>query len=61
MFNNLTKLTKILYLDQTKFNTPGFISFGARAVLRLLVTVKNFWQYKNYFEIYLWGKKHFVK
>ena len=61
MFNNLTKLQKILYLDEKKFNTPGFISFGARAVLRLLVTVKNFWQYKNYFEIYLWGKKHFVK
>ena len=36
MFNNLTKLTKILYLDEKKFNAPGFISFGAWAILRFL-------------------------
>ena len=27
MFNNLTKLTKALYLDEKKFSAAGFISF----------------------------------
>ena len=26
MFNNLTKLAKILYLDEKKFNAEGFTS-----------------------------------
>ena len=26
MFNNLTNLTEILYLDEKKFNATGFIS-----------------------------------
>ena len=28
MFNNLTKLTKIPYLDGKKFNATGFLSFS---------------------------------
>ena len=48
MFNKLTKLTKILNLDEKKkFNARCFISFGAWTVLRLLVSIKNFWQYKK--------------
>ena len=49
MFNNLRKLTKIIYLNERKFDLKDFffISVGARAVLRLLVNVKNFGQFKK--------------
>ena len=57
MFNNLRKLTKIIYLNERKFDLKNFffISVGARAVLRLLVNVKNFGQFKKL----MWDK--FVK
>ena len=42
MFNNLTKLTKILYLNERKFNGTGFVGVGALAVLRLTVSIKYF-------------------
>ena len=45
MFNNLTKLTRILYLDQkNSMQQVLFHLFRARAVL---VSIKNFGQYKN--------------
>ena len=46
IFNNLTKLTKILYLN-IQCNRFCFILIGARALLRVLVTIKNFGQFKK--------------
>ena len=46
----MANLTKMLYLDETKFSGTGFVSFQeieARAILRLLVNIKNFGQYKK--------------
>ena len=43
IFNNFTKLTKILYLSIQ----VCFILIGARALLRVLVTIKNFGQFKK--------------
>ena len=61
IFNNLIKLTKILW-KKNQCNRFYFISLEARAVLRLLVSIKILWQYKKLpWDKFVRKKKHFGK
>ena len=54
MFNNLRKLTKILWLDEKKLNAAGFISFHSELFKTL--------QYKTLpWDKFVRKKEHFVK
>ena len=52
MFNNLTNLMNN-WMRKIQYNSFCFILVGVQAVLRVLISIKNLKQYKNWVDINL--------